>query len=120
MSATDEQMQRYADERIRRRAEQLRAVFASMRDDRAALGEVYDRADGGDPWADDRTDGPPKLLLSQDVLVYNTIIFNLVKVLDGVEEGTEQQIANQRAAYVAEVRNNWAQFMQACVQPIVG
>jgi hypothetical protein len=73
MSATDAQMQHYCDERVRTRAEQLRAVVNALRDDKAAIDSVYDRAANGSTWADARADGPPKLLASQDVLTYNSV-----------------------------------------------
>lgn len=118
--ANDQQMQQYADQRIRVRAEQCRALFAAIRDDKAAIQDIYDRAiDDQNPWTDSRTDGPPRLLESQDHLVFNTIITNLIALLDGEESGDEGQIAAQRAAIVSDIRANWAVFQSTCVRPIL-
>lgn len=116
--ANDAQMQQYANERIRVRAEQFRALVNACRDDQAAIDDIYDRAVNGDPWADNRTDGPPTLLDQQDMLVYNTVLYQFLKIIDGTETGTEQEIANQRAAYVADLRANWDQFQAACVRSV--
>lgn len=110
MPATNAQMQTYADQRIRVRAEQLRAAVASLRDDKAAIEEVFDRAANGSAWTDARTDGPPKLLASQDVLVYNSVATLLLKCIDGTAvTGDVQQLAA-----------NWPAFQAACVQLVVG
>lgn len=106
--ATDAQMQAYADQRVRVRAEQLRAIVASLRDDKAALDSVYDRAANGAAWNDARTDGPPKLLASADMLNFNSVITALIKIADGT--GTTEDCTT--------VKNCWPAFMAACVRPI--
>lgn len=106
--ATDAQMQAYADQRLRPRAEQARALVASLRDDKASIEDIFDRAQNGDPWNDARTDGPPSLLVSQDMLVYNSVAVLLLKCVDGT--ATLQEVADLNA--------NWSQFMSACVRPI--
>lgn len=117
MAATDQQVQQYANERLRPRAEATRKLFNQLRDDKASIADVYDRANSG-PWADDRTDGPPRLLTQQDILVYNAVISNLIALIDGEEEGTQQQIEQQRSALVAGIRDNWNVFQSACVRPV--
>lgn len=116
--ANDAQMQQYANERIRVRAEQFRALVNACRDDQQAITDIYDRAANGAAWADNRTDGPPTLLDQQDMLVYNTVLYQFLKIIDGTETGTEQEIANQRSAYVGDLRANWAQFQAACVRSV--
>ncbi len=106
--ATDQQMQQFVDQRIRVRAEQSRSLIESMRDDKAALDSVYDRAANGAAWNDARTDWPPKLLGSQDVLVYNSVATLLLKCIDGT--ATSQDITDLHA--------NWAVFQAACVRPV--
>lgn len=106
--ATDQQMQTYADERVRVRAEQARALVASMRDDKAALDSIYDRAANGAAWDDNRTDGPPKLLTSQDMLVYNSVATLLLKCVDGTATLDD----------VSQLAANWAVFQSACVRPV--
>lgn len=107
-AATDQQMQQYADQRIRPRAEQARALVASMRDDKASLDAVYERSVSQDPWSDARTDGPPKLLSQQDMLVYNSVATLLLKCIDGTASEAE----------VGQLAANWAVFQSACVRPI--
>ena len=118
MQANDQQMQQFANERIRPRAEQARAFFNALRDDRASINDVYDRADGGAAWNDNRSDGPPRLLTSQDVLTFNTVAAKLVQIIDGEESGSQSEIEGQRSAYIADLRANWAIFQQACVRAI--
>ena len=106
--ATNQQMQTYADTRLRPRAEQLRALVASMRDDKAAIDDVYARADGANPWTDNRTDGPPKLLASQDMLVYNAFATLLLACIDGTATTSD----------VGQLHSNLAVFQSACVRPV--
>lgn len=106
--ATDQQMQTFANERLRVRAEQLRLIVNEMRDDKAALDSVYDRAANGAAWNDARTDGPPKLLGSQDILVYNSVVTLLLACIDGT--ATLQNIADLHA--------NWPVFQAACARPV--
>lgn len=106
--ANDTQMQHYCDERIRVRAEQARALIAALRDDKLAIEDAYDRAANGAAWNDARTDGPPTLLASQDVLVYNSVATLLLRCIDGT--ASEQD--------VADLAGNWAVFQSACVRPI--
>ncbi len=108
MPATDAQMQTYADTRLRPRAEQARAFIAALRDDKAAIDDVYDRAANGAAWADNRTDGPPNLLASADMLTYNTVATLLLKCIDGT--ATLQDITS--------LSGNWAAFQTACVRPL--
>jgi hypothetical protein len=99
--ANDAQMQQYANERIRVRAEQFRALINACRDDKAAIDDVYDRAANGAAWADDRTDGPPQLLVSQDFLTFNAFITNFLTAVDsGALSGDRDQ------------------FLAACVRPV--
>lgn len=106
--ATDKQMQQFCDERIRVRAEQLRTTINACRDDKASLDSVYERAVGQNPWNDNRNDGSPKLLTSQDVLVYNSVVTLFLKCIDGT--ATLQDISDLHA--------NWPVFQSACVRPV--
>jgi hypothetical protein len=92
-------MQDYCDQRIRVRAEQVRALLAAMQDDKAAIDDVYARAnDPNSPWADARTDGPPHLLVSSDILAYNTFIMNMISAIQNDPQ--------------------WPVISKACVRPI--
>lgn len=108
MAATDQQMQHYSDERIRVRAEQFRALINACRDDKAAIDAVYDRAANGAAWADSRTDGPPKLLASQDVLTFNAFVSLFLSCIDGAAV----------TADVVSLHANLAPFQAACVRPV--
>jgi len=108
MSASDSQVQAYADQRIRVRAEQFRALINACRDDKAAIDSIYDRCANGAPWTDARTDGPPKLLASQDVLTFNAFISLFLACVDGTAQ----------TADVGQFHSNLAPFQAACVRPI--
>lgn len=92
-------MQHYADERIRVRAEQFRALINACRDDKAAIEEVYARANGGAAWNDNRSDGPAHLLASSDVLVFNAFISDFLTQVDS-----------------GAMHNNLAVFLSACAR----
>jgi hypothetical protein len=101
--ASDLQVQQYANERIRVRAEQVRALLNAITDDKNAIGDVYERCNvqgGGTPWSDDRTDGPPKLLDQDDVLAFNTFISDLIAHIEA-----DQQWPAVRAACVRPVNS---------------
>jgi hypothetical protein len=115
--ATDIQMQKFSDERVRVFAEQFRAVVAAARDHKGSIDDVYARATGVDRWDDGRPDGPPHLLQSgnsanpDDMLNFNSFISALTDILDGV--GTD-------ATNAATLRANWAVLVDACVRPLNG
>lgn len=106
--ATNQQMQTYADQRIRVRAEQLRSLVNAMRDDKAAIDDVYARAAGASPWNDARVDGPPRLLSSQDILVFNAFASLFLSVIDGTAVTGD----------VVNLHSNLAVFQSACVRPV--
>lgn len=93
--ATNAQMQAYADQRVRTAAETWRDFIASLRDHKAGIDSVYERAVSANAWSDSRTDGPPKLLTSQDMLNFNSFITFLLKLVDtGL---TAQEVTDLRA-----------------------
>lgn len=75
MAASNLQIQQWANERTRVRAEQIRALLLAIEDDRASFDDVYAglTAPGAD-WTDERTDGPPNLLTRDDLLGINAFI----------------------------------------------
>lgn len=115
--ATNAQMQKFADERVRTLAEHFRAVLAEATDHRSAIDSVYERAAGTNRWDDARTDGPPKLLMSggsaspDDMLNFNTFCAALLDIVNGV--GTD-------ATNAANLRSTWAVLVDACVRPVSG
>lgn len=80
--ATDQQVQQYVNERVRVRAEQIRALLAALQDDKAAIDDIYAHVSGANDtpatWTDARSDGPPALLGPSDVLAYNSFITALI------------------------------------------
>jgi hypothetical protein len=80
--ATDAQVQRYADERMRPRAEQLIRVLNAVIDDQASIADVFDRIVNGAPWSDARTDGPPSLAEGNDILEYNAFMVAFEAFMD--------------------------------------
>lgn len=99
--ATDEQVQQYADQRLRPRAEQIRALLAALQDDKRLIDDVYEHVSGANnvpaTWADARTDAPPHLLTKDDVLAYNAYITALLAPMGEAAE--------------------FATVMKACVRP---
>lgn len=116
-AATDQQMQTFADQRIRPFAELFRALHGRAVDDAAAIGDEFTRAANGPLWADARTDGPPHLLASgpgaspDDLTNYNALVVALNTILAGTNTA-------QDAANAATVRANYAVLMRACVRPV--
>lgn len=106
--ATDTQMQAYADQRIRVRAEAFRALLNGFRDDKAAIDSVYERAVSANAWNDARGDGPPKLLGNQDMLNFNSFITLLLKLID----------TGLTAQEVTDFRAQIAPLLTACVNPL--
>lgn len=107
--ATNQQVQNYADQRIRPRAEQFRALVAACADDKRAIDDPYAHCVQQSPtWTDSRGDAPPHLLAPSDVLVYNAIITLFAKLIAGTL--TLQDVADFSA--------NWSVFQAACVRPL--
>lgn len=107
--ATDQQVQTYANERIRVRAEAFRKLVAQCRDDKLAIEDVFEACAQQSPtWIDNRTDGPPSLLTPQDVLVYNTMLFMFLALVDGT-------LTDQNKS---EFSASWPQFQAACVRSV--
>lgn len=113
--ATDIQMQAFADQRLRPRAEQFRNLRLACADDRGAIDDVYARAVGNSRWTDARADGPPHILQSgnsaspDDLLNYNSFLALFEKFMAGTFADLGE--ANSAAA-------NWAVLQDACVRSV--
>lgn len=113
--ATDQQMQIYADQRIRPFAEAMRAVILGEDDDKLAIDDVYARASGTNPWSDNRTDGPPHLLQAgnganpDDFLNFNAFISALSGIIEAADSTND-------AANAAALRSAWPVLRRACVR----
>jgi hypothetical protein len=100
-TATNAQVQAFVDQRLRPRCEAARALALAMVDDIAAITDVYANVSAGSPtWADSRTDGPPHLLVPNDVLAFNSFIHDISTAISG----------NAQYAIVLE----------SCVRPVTG
>jgi len=85
--ATNEQIQRWANERTRVRAEQIRGLLLALEDDVAAIDSVYAALnDEGNDWSDGRTDGPPNLLTKGDLLGIHAFIAATIAAMRGHDQ----------------------------------
>ena len=101
-AATDQQVQTYVDTRVRVRAEQIRALYLSCKDDKGLIDDVYTALTEPTPtWTDRRTDGPPHLLTPADVLAWNAFVTAWIALIEGAEAG------------------DYAAVLKACVQPVL-
>lgn len=83
-AATNTQVQNFVDQRLRPRAEQIRALLLDMQDDVASIDSVYAAVTESNPtWTDQRTDGPPNLLVASDVAALNTLLHDLITAISG-------------------------------------
>ncbi len=110
-AATNQQVQTYVNERLRPFAEKMREIYLLAKDHRAAIDDVYAACAEQNPtWTDARTDGPPHLLVPQDVLAFNAFLANLIMAIEGTpDQNTLGQIAG-----------NWANLLKACVRAPIG
>ena len=83
MAATNQQVQTFANERVRPWSELMRSVYLLAKDHKANLGDVYDNLTNSPNWTDSRTDGPPHLLVPNDILAFNTFITDIIAAIEG-------------------------------------
>ena len=109
MPATDAQVQQYVNERFRVRAEQARALYLAIKDDKAVIDDVYANVSAGSPtWTDVRNDAPPHLLTPSDVLAYNTFMDMFIAFIEGTLTNDNK---NSGAA-------QWPVIQDACVRSL--
>ncbi len=76
--ATDAQVQNYVNTRVRPHAEFTRALNLMLADDISAISDIYAALTQQSPtWQDNRTDGPPALLIPSDVLAFNAFMHDV-------------------------------------------
>ena len=112
--ATDAQVQAWANDRTRRRAEAVRNLAAVLTDDNGGIGSVYERLTGSGNWTDDRTDGPPNLLTGADILAFNTLSVELAKILNGDSFADDAA----RAASVVAIQGQLPTVAKAVVRSV--
>jgi hypothetical protein len=110
--ATNQQVQQWADQRTRVRAEQIRALLLAMESDNSTIGDVYENLTTSPNWTDGRTDGPPHLLEPTDLLAVNTVCQQLAKILRGGPFANDAE----RISAVNDVGNQLAIVLEACVR----
>jgi hypothetical protein len=84
--ATNAQVQRFADDRVRPRCEQIRALYLACKSDKASIDDIYanlTQDNPPDPWTDGRADNPAHLLTSSDVLSVNAFITGFIALIEG-------------------------------------
>ena len=110
-TASDAQVQKFVDTRIRPRSEQIRALYLSIKDDTAAIGDIYEALTQPSPtWKDNRTDGPPHLMTPSDVLAINTAYDRFIKLVEGTLQAGE----------VGDFHGQYPVILDACVRPSQG
>lgn len=95
--ATNIQMQMFADNYVRPGAESVRDVLARLKASKASIGDIYERANGANPWSDARSDGPPHLLNSASMLQWNSFITDVIAAIEEHGEWGNVQLACVRA-----------------------
>jgi len=96
MPASNAQVQQYVNERVRPRAEQIRALYLAIKDDKAVIDDVYANLVDNPTWTDVRSDAPPHLLTPSDVLAYNTFIERMIAFIEGtLTDGNKNEGAAQ-------------------------
>lgn len=86
MAATNAQVQQFCNERVRPHSELVRKVYLLLKDDRAALDDVYANLTDNPTWTDQRTDAPPTLLTPNSVLAWNSFAAAFVSFIEGSAE----------------------------------
>lgn len=82
--ATDVQVQKFVNERMRRHMEQAMRLLAAFQEDLSVIEDIYNACNQQSPtWTDVRPDGPPHLVTPNDVLAYNTFITDIVAAING-------------------------------------
>lgn len=107
MAATNAQVQAFVDSRVRQRCEQIRALYTSLKDDLAVIGDVYANLTNSPDWTDNRTDGPPHLAVPNDVLAFNTAASALIAVVEGGATSAMDDFAPQ-----------YPVILNLCVRPV--
>jgi len=108
-NATNQQVQTFVNERFRPFAEAARALYLQAKDNRAAIDDVYSACAQQTPtWTDVRNDGPPHLLVPQDVLSWNAFMANIIMAIEGTADGNT----------LSQISGNWATVQKACVRGV--
>ena len=112
MTATNEQVTTWSNQRTRPYCEDLRSVLIQSEDNNASIGEVYANITASPTWADNRHDAPANLT-PNDILAINTISVQLAKVLRG-------QLANdaEKIAACNDIASQLPIVLKACVRSV--
>jgi len=105
MSASNQQVQQYVNERIRPFCEAVRALKLHADDIKASIDDVYANLTSSPTWTDNRTDGPPHLLTPNDVLAVNAWVTALIVAINTT---------------AGDLRDQYPIIQKACVRPVTG
>lgn len=98
-AATNAQVQQYVNSRVRPRCEQIRALYLAIKDDKAAIDDIYANLTNNPNWADSHDQNPPHLMTPNDVLAWNAFISGFIDFV--------------------EANANYAVVLDGCVRPAV-
>jgi len=94
--ATNEQVQVFADTRIRPGCEQIRNLYLKLKDDQAVFDDIYGNISTDPDWVDSRPDAPPHLMTPNDMLAWNTFASRFVEFIEGtLTDVTMNEAASQ-------------------------
>lgn len=83
-NATNQQIQAFADERMRQWAESCRSLYIKAQDHISNIDDVYASLVADNPtWADTNAGNPPHLLTANDMLAWNAFIHDFVTFMQG-------------------------------------
>jgi hypothetical protein len=103
------------DQRVRPRCEQFRTLLALVADDKASIDDVYQAVSQQTPtWTDNRTDGPPHLLVPNDVLSFNTVISCLTQIRNNTFVNDAD-----RVACINALVGQMPVVLKSCVRPLL-
>jgi hypothetical protein len=83
MAASNAQVQPYSDQVVRPMAEKIRALKVAMEDLLSSIDDVYANLTDSPDWTDGRTDSPPHLLTSSDILGIHAFVSDVRLEMNG-------------------------------------
>lgn len=81
-AADNNQIQRFVNQRVRVRCEQIRNLLLSCEEDKSLFDDIYAALTNNPTWSDNNIEAP-HLMTKDDVLAWNTFISNLIAAQRG-------------------------------------
>jgi hypothetical protein len=113
MAANQAQCQNFSDGRIRPRCAALLLLIEQMQNDKNNITDVFAAWQAGNIWTDTRQD-PPHIATNNDCLSYNTVITNLLAILNG----TTITDANVALAAIQAIQGQLPVIRQLPINPV--